>query len=208
MKTKHQLLLVCIFGIILMSVSGCSTLTTGNSQSITINTDPTGATCTLSRKGTSIAIVNPTPGTVTVDKSRNDITVLCKKDGYQDGAGVFDSKFQAMTFGNIIFGGIIGLAIDAGSGAINKYPSMLSINLVPTEFKSVVESDAFFDKMKASCIADIQKKAEQVAALCNDSGSDENKKEACEAQKKALEVEREKSLSEIERKRAAAKISS
>jgi hypothetical protein len=208
MKTKHQLLFICIIGIILTSTCGCSTLTTGTSQSVTVNTDPTGAVCTLSRKGTAIAVVNPTPGTVSVDKSKNDISVLCKKDGYEEGAGVFDSKFQGMTFGNILFGGLIGLAIDAGSGAINKYPSMLTISMIPSEFKSAAECDAFFETMKANYISDIRKKTEQVDAMCIDSGSDENKKDACNMEKKALDEEREKRLAEIERKRAVARIRS
>ena len=44
--------------------------------------------------------------------------------------------------------------------------------------------------------------------MCIDSGSDENKKDACNMEKKALDEEREKRLAEIERKRTAAKIRS
>jgi hypothetical protein len=208
MKTKHLLLFVCLYGVIVISTSGCSTLTTGNSQPVTINTEPAGATCTLSRKGVAIAMVNPTPGSVTVDKSMNDISVVCKKDGYQEGTGVFDSKFQGMVLGNILFGGLIGLAIDAGSGAMHRYQSMLTISMIPAEFNSTAECDAFFDKMKADCITDISKKIDQVAAVCGDVASDENKKSACEMQRKALEEEKEKRLSEIEQKRAVAQIRS
>ncbi len=42
--------------------SGCATLTKGSDQTITVTTDPSGATCTISREGKTVAVVNPTPG--------------------------------------------------------------------------------------------------------------------------------------------------
>ena len=38
-----------------------------------------------------------------------------------------------MTFGNILFGGIIGVAVDASSGAMNEYPSSVTVRLIPEE---------------------------------------------------------------------------
>src|SRR5213075_686126 len=104
-----QALVICS---VLLS-SGCATITKGNSQSVTVNTEPTGATCLLSRDGQQIAAVNPTPGTIVVGKASGTISVDCKKLNYEDATGVLASTFQAMTFGNIIFGGIIGVAVDA-----------------------------------------------------------------------------------------------
>ena len=39
-----------------------------------------------------------------------------------------------MTFGNILFGGIIGIAVDAASGAMHQYPDSVTITLIPDEF--------------------------------------------------------------------------
>ena len=47
--------------------------------------------------------------------------------------GVIKSEIEAMTASNIIFGGIIGLAVDAGSGAINVYPPTILITLPSKE---------------------------------------------------------------------------
>jgi hypothetical protein len=36
-----------------------------------------------------------------------------------------------MAAGNVIFGGIIGLGVDAASGALNKYPDMMTVATTP-----------------------------------------------------------------------------
>jgi hypothetical protein len=72
-----------------------------------------------------------TPGSVTVHKSKTDITATCKKDGYQDATQVIPSTFQATTAGNILLGGIVGIGVDAASGADYKYPALSVITMVP-----------------------------------------------------------------------------
>jgi hypothetical protein len=41
------------------------------------------------------------------------------------------SNTEAMAAGNVVFGGIIGLGVDAASGAINKYPDMVTVAMSP-----------------------------------------------------------------------------
>jgi hypothetical protein len=36
-----------------------------------------------------------------------------------------------MAAGNVIFGGVIGLGVDAASGALNKYPDMVTVAMTP-----------------------------------------------------------------------------
>src|SRR3546814_17704285 len=90
----------------------------------------------------TLAVVNPTPGTVQIEKSKDTITVRCKKEGFFETAETLDSEVQGMTFGNILFGGIIGVAVDASSGAMNQYPSSVTIALVPESFTSTKRSEA------------------------------------------------------------------
>ena len=55
----------CVLGLIVMAfASGCATIVEGTDQTVTIMTDPTGATCRLERDGSTIGIVNATPGSV------------------------------------------------------------------------------------------------------------------------------------------------
>lgn len=176
---------------------GCASITKGTSQSITVNTEPTGATCYLSRDGQQIAVVNPTPGTIQVGKGAGTIAVTCKKIGYQDSVGTLASSFQAMTFGNIIFGGIIGVAVDAASGAMHEYPPMVTITMLPEAFASSGDRDAFFDKMKATLLQEADEVRARVKSLCTID---------CEAQLRAVDTGTEAKLAEIERLRASARV--
>lgn len=113
--------------------AGCASVTSGTSQTLTLDTVPSGADCSLTRKGLVIGRVNPTPGAVLVQRTRDDITVRCTLAGYQTGKFVNKSGLEAATFGNIIFGGLVGVAIDSASGANNKYDATMRITLVPGE---------------------------------------------------------------------------
>jgi hypothetical protein len=68
-----------------------------------------GATCTLSSPSTGSQTV-VTPATVTLQKGRDNVSVRCSKECYQDGAGVISSRMEGMTAGDIILGGVIGSA--------------------------------------------------------------------------------------------------
>jgi hypothetical protein len=123
-----------IAAIIMMAgLAGCASVMSGTSQTLTLETIPSGADCSLSRKGLVIGRVNPTPGAVYVQRTHDDITVSCTKDGYQTGSFVNKSGLEAATFGNIILGGLVGVAIDAASGANNKYDEKMRIVLAPTD---------------------------------------------------------------------------
>jgi len=113
------------------SAAGCASVVSGTSQTLTLDTEPAGADCSLTRKGVVIGRVNPTPGTVLVQRTRDDITVSCARDGYQTGAFINKAGLEATTFGNIILGGLVGVAIDSASGANNKYDAIMRITLVP-----------------------------------------------------------------------------
>lgn len=122
----------------------CATITSGTTQNISVITDPPGATCQLLRDGGVLAIVNPTPGTVSVSKSSRDIAVNCTRPGRLSGVQNISPSIQAMTAGNLLIGGVIGLAVDAASGALSQYPPMITVILPPEQFASVADREAFF----------------------------------------------------------------
>ena len=47
------------------------------------------------------------------------------------GVGTLASSVEGMTAGNILVGGVIGLGVDAASGAINKYEPGVEIKMTP-----------------------------------------------------------------------------
>jgi hypothetical protein len=128
---------------------GCSSIIEGTSQEITVNTNPSGAECSLEREGISIARVNPTPGAVTIKKTKHDITIVCKKPGYQDATYLNNSGAAGATFGNIVAGGGIGWAIDSASGADNKYDSPVNITLVPNSHDQEIETPKKLEHSKS-----------------------------------------------------------
>lgn len=113
------------------NLAACGTITQGTAQNIAITSTPPGAHCDLTRKGEHVATLDQTPGTVKVDKTKNDILMTCTLAGYQDASVNLESGYGAGTFGNIILGGVIGWGIDSATGADNKYPSSATMNFVP-----------------------------------------------------------------------------
>ena len=113
----------------LVLLSACATVMSGTSQTVTVSTNPPAATCTLDRVGQRVGAVPLTPGSVRLDKSKNDLSVTCSKEGYQTASVTRASSFNGATFGNIIAGGVIGVIVDASSGANFNYPSDIRLDL-------------------------------------------------------------------------------
>lgn len=187
---------IFVFGI---ALAGCATITTGSDDLVTIDTDPNGAICRLTAGGRQVAVINPTPGSLKVPKSRKDLTVRCDKDGYFPSEGVIESKFQGMTFGNILFGGIIGIIIDASSGASNNYDDGVLITLIPEGFPTTENRDNFFDKMETDFLARYDVIIAEINEKC-EAG------DTCESQLKGAGEKRDTKLAEIAAMRAKAKI--
>ena len=118
--------------IICVALAGCGTSTQGTSQNITITSAPPGARCDLKRTRRRIWRRSAkTPGVVKVDKTKNDIMLTCDMAGYQQASVNLESGYGAGTFGNIIFGGVIGWGMGSATGADNKYPSSASVRFIP-----------------------------------------------------------------------------
>lgn len=115
----------------LVFLAGCATITKGTSQNIAVDTPGApGASCTLSSQGIgSMTLV--TPATVSVEKSQHAINVRCSKECYNEAATIIASNTETMTAGNVLVGGVIGLGVDAASGAMNKYNERNDVAMVP-----------------------------------------------------------------------------
>ncbi len=61
------------------------------------------------------------------DYQRDD----CRKKCYTEGKGVIASHTDEMTAGNLIVGGVVGLAVDAGSGVMNQYEPQIQVAMTP-----------------------------------------------------------------------------
>jgi len=129
MALKKSLSLILVLSSI--SLGACSTIVDGTSQEIVINTNPSGADCEIERKGTNVAIVSSTPGTALVSKTKDDILITCRKEGFYETTIRNKSRTTWGTLGNVLLGGAVGWGIDSATGADNKYYSPVNIELKP-----------------------------------------------------------------------------
>ncbi len=123
------LVLVCA------SASACASLVgEGSSQTIAIMTNPSGATCNLTRHGENIGKVE-TPGNIVVKRRKYDITIKCDKPGYAQAEYVNKSGLSSMVAGNVAADLILtaGLSsiVDSASGADNEYTPTVVLSLNP-----------------------------------------------------------------------------
>jgi hypothetical protein len=114
------------------ALTGCASIVTGHNQPISVETRYKGtmvknAHCKLNNdKGTWFVT---TPGSVTVSRSYGDLHVRCERDPLEPGLITVKSTTKTMAFGNILFGGIVGAAVDVGSGAAYDYPSLITVEM-------------------------------------------------------------------------------
>ena len=123
--------------------SGCATIVEGRSQNIGIASSPPGAHCTLQRNGAQLGVVDSTPGSVTIEKTKDDILVSCALAGYQPSTQYLHSGISSGVYGNIIAGGLIGWGVDSATGADNDYPSAVDIQFVRSnDFNGSIASES------------------------------------------------------------------
>ncbi len=119
----------CLVGA-LVALSGCASITGSKTQPISVTAiceaeQIQGASCTVTNdKGVSYT---STPGTVMVTKSNADLSVTCTKEKVSSNPAVVKSASNVNIWGNILLGGPIGAAIDAGTGAGFDYPPTVSV---------------------------------------------------------------------------------
>lgn len=94
------------------SFTSCATLVNGTRQNISISSQPSDANIWLDSM-----YVGRTPMIVQVPRSDSHLVTI-SLEGYEPYQIVFSKRLSGWVFGNIIFGGFIGLAIDAITGSI------------------------------------------------------------------------------------------
>ena len=118
-------------GLISIVFAGCSTIVKGTEQQVSVATPGVpAALCQLTSPGIGTRTVQ-TPGNIILPKSKHNVAVTCRAQCYQDGAATLASHTEVMTAGNILFGGVIGLGVDAASGAMNKYDPGVEVSMSP-----------------------------------------------------------------------------
>ncbi len=124
-KMVVQTVGVIIIGIALV---GCASIIHGTSQQIGIGSTPSGAKVTVS--GQSFGI---TPTITDLNRKDNHI-VKIELVGYLPYETTLTKQVSGWVWGNILFGGLIGLAVDAISGGL--------YNLSPEQIQATLNKEA------------------------------------------------------------------
>jgi hypothetical protein len=158
MKKLHYGLLPILF---LFLFSSCATIVSRSSWPLAINTTPSGAKIEITNKKGIVVYNGITPSSVKLTScggffAKQSYQIKLTLDGYNEKIIPVKCKLNGWYFGNILFGGLIGLLIvDPATGAMYKLDSeyineglekngsqdsaslnILNINDVPTLMRS------------------------------------------------------------------------
>lgn len=112
-----------------LSLQACASITTGAEQTVTVNTSPVQeAACALRNEKGKWEIAH-TPGSAKVAKANSALFIQCKTESGYNGSLTVSSAMASAALGNLIVGGVVGAAIDIGSGAAYQYPSFVFVPL-------------------------------------------------------------------------------
>lgn len=136
LKEKLSLGVKALTPVFVVMLAGCATVFTGTTQRIDVQAIDTvnhqvipGASCTVTDgQGAELAVAG-NPGSVVVTKGKGALNVRCHRQGYvQKQVGVGQS-FNGWTIVNVLFWP--GVLVDAATGAIQKYPSHITVLMEP-----------------------------------------------------------------------------
>lgn len=122
-----------------LALSACATIIHSKSQEVGISSSPTGATVSIDH-----AARGATP--LVAKLSRKDVHVLrIEMPGYTPYEATLSPKVSGWVWGNLVFGGLVGLAVDAISGGMYKLTPQQVQAVLNTEQASVAaESDGLY----------------------------------------------------------------
>ena len=121
------------------SISGCATIMHGTKQKVGISSTPSGASVNVD--GVSYG---KTPVAANLDRNDDHIVVI-KMDGYEPYETMLTKKVSGWVWGNILIGGLIGLAVDALSGGLYKLtPEQVEATLAKKGMSHLYKEDTLY----------------------------------------------------------------
>lgn len=111
-----------------VTLVGCASITRGTTSQVQITTAPEGAAIRTSMNHTCV-----TPCTLTVGR-KDEFVVTATKPGYREASMPVKTRVAgsgaAGFAGNVLLGGVIGMGVDAATGAtLEHYPSPVAFTL-------------------------------------------------------------------------------
>lgn len=125
--------------VILITTSGCSTIMNGDIVEVPVKTTPSGATLVLN--GSSYV----SPAVVLVPRGEGDFNLHIEKKGFQPVDILLRESVDGWFWGNFLFGGVVGFAVDFISGdAFDIKPELIEETLKGTEVSKLSDGTLQF----------------------------------------------------------------
>jgi len=122
-----------------ISLAGCATIINGSSQSLAVQSNPSGAT--ISVNGVRSA---QTPATIAIPR-KTAHSLEISLDGFHPFQIQLQRGTSGWVWGNIVFGGIVGLVVDASTGGMYKLtPEQVSAQLLARGTETRLEEDRIY----------------------------------------------------------------
>jgi hypothetical protein len=115
-----------------VAASGCASIISGRTATVQIDSNPSNAAVVIHDKHGKEILTTHTPATVELRRKDKFIwpakyTATIEKPGYKPATVAINQKVNPWVIGNVVFGGVIGLAVDNATGAAWK-PKVASID--------------------------------------------------------------------------------
>ena len=122
-----------------LALTACASIMHGSSQDVGISSSPTSASVTVDN-----AAKGQTPFVAKLSRKDNHIIHIAA-DGYQPADLTLTRSASGWVWGNLLFGGLIGLAVDAISGGLYKLtPDQLNATLAKQSAYVTPANDGFY----------------------------------------------------------------
>lgn len=184
-----------------LALASCATVLAGTTQVVTVDSDPPQATCRVMRAGVLVADRLTTPQKISVPRNKDSLELGCTAAGMADKQQFVAAGFNGATMGNILLGGVIGAAVDAGSGANYSYPDRIVVVMMPASFADGAARDAWFADSRARLTANGKAAIDKARRGCVNSNA-----EFCAADVKRETQARDQALIELDRMKGMATI--
>lgn len=140
-------------------VTGCSSILSHNMYPVSITSNPSHTSFVLQNKAGVTVHSGKTPETVTLNASSGffkgeTYKLTFNKDGYDEKTIEIQSTVDGWYFGNILFGGLLGmLIVDPATGAMFKLPGNAAAKLDEKQISKISDASltiALLDTIPAS----------------------------------------------------------
>ncbi|MFO7847183.1 MAG: PEGA domain-containing protein [Balneolaceae bacterium] len=136
MKTLTTIITISMF---LLLTQACGTIMQGTTQQVGISSNPSNASVTINGQ-----THGKTP--MIIDLKRKDShMVKIELDGYQPYETNLTRSTSGWVWGNIVFGGLIGLVVDSSAGGMYKLtPEQIDSELRSAQAEAVSNDDGLY----------------------------------------------------------------